>query len=481
MSLWDKVTSIFSRKDRADPIPTGRRTAAGIDRFGVLSPYRSRTTDILQTLRRIPEESDAIEFLRRVTPDVSMAIWNFVRLANIGHEMEFYAPNSENRLTDVEKDWNENFAPRVNAMSNAGLDGLIDILHRSAYERGAQAIEVEVNKDRTDIVDVHPIVPQTIEWEWVKRGSTKVLVPFQQQEFEKVSLENANFFWIPCDPDIDDPRGTLTLTPVIQAMDFYMQILGSIQAILAHQGFPRYDMSMDLEKITSSMPPSVKCDEKKQREWLREYWEQIRSVMGSVKGTDDFIHYDDIAIELLEGANTSRSLDVRAITEMLDTQTLSGTKQLAIFMNRNQGVTESWGSVQFRIYCLGITSVQRGSKRLMEEVARLWLRVKGIQAEPKFTHHTIDWNSEEQRYRVKLMKQEFYAIAAHLGWITNDQAASEVMGVEKAASGMPPEAIRVSFERGEVPQDETKEHVPSGLFRDGKLLHLRRKDEAAES
>ena len=50
------------------------------------------------------------------------------------------------------------------------------------------------------------------------------------------------------------------------------------------------------------------------------------------------------------------------------------------------------------------------------------------------------------------------------------------MGVEKAVSDMPPEAIRVSFERGESP--DADEHAP-GRFYD-KLLHLRRKNEAAQ-
>lgn len=478
MAFWK---NIFARRNRADPpIPTGRVTAAGINRWGVLSPYRSRTTDVLQTLRQIPEESTAIDFLKRVTPDVSMAVWNFVRLSNLGHTMEFYAPNTERRLANIETLWNTEFAPRVNAISNAGMDGLIDILHQSAYMKGAQAVEVEVNDDRTDIIDVYPIIPQTIEWNWEERNGRKVLIPYQQQSMKKVSLEpgKANFYWVPVDPDIDDPRGTLILAPVIQAMDFYMQILTSIQAILAHQGFPRYDMSMNLEKIMNSMPASVKSNEKKTKEWLLERWNEIRDVMRSLAPTDDFIHYDDLVVELLEGANSNRSVDVRALTEMLDIQTLGGSKQMAIFMNRNSGVTETWGTVQFRIFCSGIASIQRGSKRLIEEVARLWLRVKGIQAVPKFTHNIIDWNSEEQRFQVQLLKQQFYAIAVALGWITNDQAASEVMGVENAVGDMPPEAVRISYAQGGE-SSATDEHAP-GWIRHDKLLHLRRKNEKAQ-
>jgi hypothetical protein len=117
-------------------------------------------------------------------------------------------------------------------------------------------------------------------------------------------------------------------------------------------------------------------------------------------------------------------------------------------MNRNQGVTESWGTVQFKIFVSGIASIQRGSKRIMEEIARLWLRVHGIQGIPKFEHNTIDWQSEEQRCNVKLLEQQFYAIAQLMGWISADQAAQEGADAEKAVSDTPSEVVRISLSMG---------------------------------
>lgn len=449
MALLDKAKAILART-RDKPIPTGRKSVAGVNRPRTLSPYRSRVTSVLTTLRRIHEEADAIEFLRGHNADVSMAVWNFVRLANQGHDMHFYdSKDKTKRMLEVESEWKE-FAARINEISNAGLDGLIDILHQLAFMRGAQAVEVEVNQDRTDIIDVHPIIPQSVEWEFEERNGRKVWIPYQRQMMQKVSLEKgkANFFWVPTDPLADDPRGTLILTPAIQAVDFQMQILQDLQAVLHHQGWPRNDIKILLERTMSAMPSQIKAaGPEKQKEWLDAQWQNVVDMLNKLEPDSDYIHYDDIEIEMSQGANTGRSLDVRAISELVDTQTLSGAKQMAIFMNRNQGVTESWGTVQFRIFCSGIASVQRGSKRLIEEIARLWLRVKGIQASPHFKHHTIDWNSEEQRMTVKLMEQQFWAIAQLMGWCLDDKAAQEVIGTEKAV-GPPSENIRVSLSYG---------------------------------
>ena len=158
MAFWNWFARGRDRPDRT--IPTGRMSAISNRWSKSLSPYRSRTADILGRLRLIRNEADAIDFLKKKTPDVGMAVWNFQRLSNQGHTMKFYAPGGEQEMVDVEAEW-KSFAARINKISNKGLDGLLDILHGSGYVFGNQIIEVEVNADRTDIVDVHPCLLYT--------------------------------------------------------------------------------------------------------------------------------------------------------------------------------------------------------------------------------------------------------------------------------------------------------------------------------
>ncbi|MCX7773610.1 MAG: hypothetical protein N2376_10920 [Clostridia bacterium] len=452
MAFWDNLFSKKSRDAPREGIPTGRQTQIGDGYSYSISPYSSRTGDVLKTLRGISEDSEAVEFLKKVNPDVSMAVWNFVRLANQGNQMEFYSiGKNEQRLTGLESEWRD-FAARVNEISNSGLDGLIDQLHYSSFLLGAMGIECEVNDDRTDIYDIYPVKPQTIHWELLEVNGRKKWVPYQYSFLKKVYLDkaHANFFWVPADPEIGDPRGTLTLTPVLQAIDFQMQILQDLQAVLHHQGWPRDDYEINLERMLTYCPQHIKNNAVELDKWLKAQYNNISSMLRNMKPDSDIIHFDDIKRNQGQGgANQGRSIDVRAVNELVDVQTLSGLKQMAIFMNRNQGVTESWGTVQFRIFCSGIASCQRGSKRLIEEIARLWLRVKGVQAKPVFKHNTIDWNSEEQRMTVKLLEQKFHAIAVMMKWESNDQAAQAVMKAEKALGNPAVDSIKISFGTGD--------------------------------
>ncbi|MSU01942.1 hypothetical protein [Tissierella pigra] len=446
---------------RAEPrhIPTGRQTQINNGYASTLSPFKSRTGDVLKTLRSIPEEAAAIEYLKRVNPDVSMAVWNFVRLANQGNEMHFYAIDGKTRRTDLEDRWRD-FASRINEISNSGLDGLIDQLHYSSFLLGAMGVEVEVTADRKDIYDVYPVKPQTIEWELKTIKGKKTWVPFQYSMNKKVYLDkdNANFFWVPADPDIGDPRGTLTMSPVLQAIDFQMQILQDLQAVLHHQGYPRNDITIVLERLMTYCPAHIKNDPKRLQEWLDSQYNNIVNMMQNIAPDSDYVHFDDVTINMNQGANSGRSLDVRAINELVDVQVLNGLKQLGTFANRSAGKTETWSTVEFLIMTQGIKSCQRGSKRLIEEIARLWLRVNGEQAIAKFKHGVVNWQSEEDKQTVALMKQEFYVIAQLMGWIDADKASQEVMGNEKATSDTPSENIRISFSSGGVKfEDKTKE------------------------
>jgi len=345
---------------------------------------------------------------------------------------------------------------------------------------GGMAAEAEVTDDRSDIYDVYAVKPQTINWEIGDVNGHKKWKPFQWQMGKKVYLDpqNANFFWIPTDPDIGNPCGTLILSPVLQAIDFQMQILQDMQAVLHHQGYPRNDIEIDLDKILTIVPSHIKNNPEKLRQYLEDEWAWIEKLFQNLNPDDDYIHFNNVRVNMNSGANAARSLDVRAVNELLDVQTLSGTKQMAVFMNRNQGVTESWGTVQFRIFCSGIASCQRGSKRLIEEIARLWCRVNGVQAIPVFKHNTIDWNSEEQRTEVNLLKQKFYAIAVLMGWIDNDTAAREIMGVENATGEPPLDTARLSF--GSVSNDIVNNTTKQSKSEQGdmtkKVIDLFRRD-----
>ena len=438
-----------STKNRDAPQTEGihvGRVSGTSNMSSILSPYRSRSANLLEELRMFRDEGDAVEFCSKKIPDVAKALWNMMRLLNLGNKMEFTEINTGEPIKAIESEWRE-FASRINSISSSGLDGLIDQFHRSAILRGGQGCEVVVLEDMSDVEDVYPIKPQSIRWQSEVRGNKKVWIPYQYSMTQKVDLSQGNFFYVPTDPDIDDPRGNLMLSPALQSVDYQLQSYIDMASVLRRQGYPRNDVELDRESLIKTAPSSIRNDSQKLKRYLEEYFEWVKKLLRGLEPTDDFIHYDDTKINTSQGSNPSRSMDIRAFSEMTDIQVMNGLMQLSVFSNRNTGVTETWGTVQFQIFCAGLASLQRGSKRLVESIARIWARVHGYQVVPRFSYTVMDWNSEEMRMSVKLMEQKLYAVAQLMGWVDENAGAQKVMGVEKA-TGKPSESVRASFSVG---------------------------------
>lgn len=440
-------------------IATGRASSVGGNFF--TSFRRSRSQDLLKELRSIPDEADAIEFIVKKTPDASMGAWNFIRLANQGHQMKFYAVGDEKKETSLEKieqKWRD-FASGINLISNSGLDGLIDIIHKYGVLYGNQMLEVEVNQERTEVVEVHPIDPRTIAWEWETRNGKKMPIPYQYDEGgQKVDLSKANVFYVPLDPDGNDPTGTLIMAPALQAIDSQLQVFNDVHAVLHHQGYGRDFYSINLERTLQMCPSHIRNNPKELNKWLNEHHAEIVKSLQSIEPDSDIVSYDDVTRDKTSNAGVARSVDFRAINEMTDIQTLNGLKQLSTFANRHTGRTETYSSIELKIFVQGILSLQRGSKRLVEEVARLWLRVQGIQAIPVFTHNVVDWQSEIDKETVATSKLNRYAIAAIMRWVDNDTAAREAMGVKQSVGDIPDDNVRISLSSGGVNFGDNDKH-----------------------
>lgn len=368
----------------------------------------------------------AIKYICEKHPDANMALTSMIRLANSGNTIEFYGKNGK-RNARVEAEWRE-FCQNVNKISNTGLDGLIDQFHKSSLQFGGMACEVVVKKDLSDIEDVYPILPQSIQWELDKR--TGKWIPYQFNGFNKVDLSQGNFFWAAFDADVGLPTGSLMFESALQPLDYQLQFFEDTAVVLRRVGYPRNDLSIDRQAVIASAPASIKNDEKKLQEHLKKYFEFVKQLMRSLGPTDDLIHYNDMECNKTGGDN-SRTIDLRAYNEMVDPQVLNGLSCLAILANRPTGITETWGTVQYKITVETLKGLQRNSKRLVEGIAKIWLQVHGYQLTAKFSHNPVDFETEIQKLDAALKKQQLYRRAEEYDWLSTEDAAQAAMNISK--------------------------------------------------
>lgn len=407
---------------------TGRASQINASRTDY-SPYQAKSGKLLQQLRSEYNVYDAIDLLIEKHPDTSMGYAVLQALVNQGGKIEFTGC-SERRSLKLLGEW-EKFAERVNAVNSSGLDGLVAQLHGYDFRYGGMGCEVVINSECSDIEDIYPIAGKQLRWKLEERNNNQKWIPYQCVNGKEIDLSEANFLWIPFNP-LETPRGTLLFETAIPAADMQLEFLNSSQAVLYRVGCPRYDISLNKEAIVASMPPDIKSNAKKQQQFIREVYDDTKSSFQNMSAENDIIHTDDVVVKTIGGDSSAYFQGISAYAEVIDIQMMNAVKTLGTLMNRRSSGSYALSTVEFKVIVDMIEPRQRAEKRLIESIARIWLRVHGVQADVKYTPNPIEWQTMLDKIDYELKNQQFYRRSDEYGYISPDTAAQKVNGSEKA-------------------------------------------------
>lgn len=417
---------VFGKKK--DDIHSGRLSESQI--WGIhSSEYINKNGKLLDRLRNTYNVYDAIDILIDEHPDVSMAFAVLQALVNQGGTIEFTASSNRKSVT-IHKEWDE-FAERVNALNAGGLDGLMMQLHGNDFRSGGMGCEVVVKEDLSDIEDVYPIPGNQIRWELEKRDGKEKWIPYQMVNAKKIDLSKANFLWIPYNPK-ETPEGTLLFKPAIPAADMQLEFFNSSQSVLYRVGSPRYDISIDKERLIASAPPDAKNNMAAQRNFVENSIGRITALFRNISVKNDIVHTDDTKIAVIGGESSAFFQGIGAYAELIDIQVMNAVKVLKTLMNRSTSGSYALSTVEFKVIVDMVEPRQRAEKRMIESIARIWLRVHGYDAEVKYTPNPIEWQTMLDKINYQLKNLEFYRRSDEYGYIDPDTAAQKTNGVKEA-------------------------------------------------
>lgn len=416
-------------------IVTGSQVSYGGYNVGESIAQTQITQSLLNELRTETDTGKQIEIIANRDPDISMAVWAFQRLAFQGFTIEITdlkgkrLPESEALFTQQCKFWN--------TLSNDGLDGIVDNLHKTGLLYNIMMIEVVVNNNSENTFDgIYIIDPRDLEWTLEEREGKKVWIPYQSQNGTKVDLTKGNIFWTIANQDINTPIGPYLLQPAIAAVDYKLQTIQDSSLVLRRQGYPFNIWTLNKERLMNTLPPSEKSDSKKVKQAIKNAISEAQVAASTRQPTQDIVITDDIEINKSSNSSAGSSIDVRAWFDTVDVQIMNGVKSLGIILNRTQGTTETWGSVQMKIIVDMVYSFQNKTKRLIEQVGAMWLQLNGIQGRFKMTHNPLDYQSEIQKWESQIKKDEHYQKIQNQRWIDADSAANGAIGAEKAEADL---------------------------------------------
>jgi hypothetical protein len=386
-----------------------------------------------KTLDKMPP-ARLLELLTNISPEISLALWQFNRLCNPGFDVKAYTLGSSNKT--------------VNTLAQAAVDaflttlgdlyGSIDTviakLFTNAWLRGGFFAELVL-----DDAGRMPIDLATPDARWLnfrreldpQRGP--IWIPYQWQGSRQVRVDVPTVRYVPIDPLPGSPYGRALVSPAVHVTIFTLALLHDLRRVVQQQGWPRLSIKLDLEQLLKVTPPDIQGDPDRLRAWLDDVADGVGKAFSQLSPDDTYVHTSAEEIGGPHGAVDSSSLGaVDGLIEMLERMAVRGLKSSNLLMGLTDRMTESAGNRLYELHVQAIKSIQHLAEGLLEYLLELGLRAQGIQA-------VVEWRFAENRasellrdaQTQKLVLQNA-AMAYWLGIVSADEMANMALGREKA-------------------------------------------------
>lgn len=374
---------------------------------------------------------NALRTLRDLDPQASHAVWNYLRMVNPGHDLRtftFDGDGSETKEEGPAQDYLDSIVRRVGAEYGGGLDQLHNVLALGLITTGAVCAEVAPTADLDDIEDWYPVDPTLITFRRDDQGTLHMGQRYRDNTWRELNPNQV--YYVPLDPDVDDPYGRPPLLPALNATLAKGQMLNDLRAVAHNQGYPRLDVSIDWEMVMASAPPSLREPgrEPELQQWTEGVLSGLVTDYESLQVDDTFVHYNWVKIAMVGGAAGVGAFDFAALEKILTRQVNSALKTLPILLGINEATSETHGSIQWQIQVQGVQALQRLIKRVVEKLANASLQIKGLQAHAKVEYQTIRTVDRLFEAQADFFETRTIQIQEMMGWRGHDEAAEKVTG-----------------------------------------------------
>jgi hypothetical protein len=450
MSLWSNLLAPFrSEWNRAAAlrpsdgrILAGRRARLTTDQyaeyiggmFTMTSPespeefWRSMNLDSKTLDALAPEKLTRL--LADLSPEVSAALYFFLRMCNPGYEIAVTYPNSERPHKRGET-------------AVAALGKRMDEQHGSfnltftklffgQFIRGAAAAELIIGRNGRTAVDIATPDPISFRFKAImdpERGKVYQLGQWINGEWRP--LDRPTIRYIPVDPAPGQPPyGRPMVAPALFTSLFLLSLLHDIKRVVSQQGYNRLDIEILSEPLANSMPAHIKNDPEKVRAFITNVISEIQAIYSNLQPDDAYIHTDVVKLNKPVGTADSNSLGaIDSLIRGLERMAARALKTMPLLLGINEATTETHASFQWVLQAASVEAMQHDVENMMSSLLRLALEAQGIQAAVTLRFATLS------PQRLKDAQTEAVEIANELakyqaGWTSQDEASMAVTGHE---------------------------------------------------
>ena len=382
------------------------------------------------TLDRLPPSVLSV-ILADLSPDVSMALWNWLRLCNPGWTCIVTRPGTSDPDLPAQSLLDAFLAslrgPYVNQTPGANV--VIGMALSSLFLRGSALLELVL--DARGRVPVNIAVPDPIYARYKKvkdpvYGDGYELGQYQNQKW--VPFDRPTIISVPLDPLPTGPYGRPVAGSSLNTVLFLVAVFNDLRRVIQQQGWPRMDLEVDLPALLAAMPPESD-DPTALQNWAQEAIDQIVTVYNALEPDEAYVHLNTTKVNGVAGAAGSAGLAaIAAIVQGLERRMARALKTQPMFLGITDSSTESQAKQQVAMQAAGIRAVQHALEDALTRLLTLALQVQGILADVSFRFSELRALEADANAVTDAKEIANWEAKVRNGWATADEAAMAVMG-----------------------------------------------------
>lgn len=418
------------------PVPAGRTsfddTASGLSNNWVLQQpadaegfWRLRNLDTATLDNSTPKE--LLDLLADLSPEISRAIWDFLRLCNPGYEYKAFALDESGSESEEGMFHLDDFFHRLRE-KHGSVDVILGRYFMGAYLRGAFCGELVLDTGARESLDLATPDPYSIRFRKKTDPVFKqVWQPGQWQGNDFISLDIPTFRYIPVDPAPASPYGRPLAAPALFTSIFILSLLHDVKRVVMQQGYKRMDISLNTEQSMDAFA----FDPQGYASWgeyVRGAIDAVKTAYAALEPDDAFIHTDLFTLNLPAGTVDSDSISaISQILERLEAMATRALKSNGLVMDTSSTTNETDSNRKWEIHVAGVKSLQHHCENMLESLLTLSLQAKGIQAKVQFRFAELRasemFRDEQTRtLRIQNSRAEYEA-----GYVSQDEASNNAV------------------------------------------------------
>lgn len=296
--------------------------------------------------------------------------------------------------------------------------GLINTLLLDVVTSGGCGVELVLRDDFMPDRFV-PISYSSIQWEADGKGGR-----YPTQDSGEIDLNLPTVFMAEHNRQASEPYSASPLRPGLNNTMYFSEFLEDTRRAVNRTGHSRMTAIIDTEKLAASAPQSVKNDDAKMQQYMKEQYDSVVSAMEELEPEDAVVAFDSVTFDVHDTGGTKS--DYSTMMATLGNLQGAGLKTPASVTGLRATGGQGLSNAETLVYLKTVESLRGPVEEAISRALTLAARLLGIDGFIKFSFMPINLRPEEELEAYKGTKQKRVLEALSFGLINDAQACWEL-------------------------------------------------------